>query len=127
MENVTVFVVFIIFIIIYMVLGSIKVKDKGETSKGQIPMPDFEFEKKYEQEFVKKDVSPAHKKRLIENFEKRFSKDKSDVKGKHFTKEREQIFNVHPDSHTHKISNLYMENFSLKKAIVYSEILKRKF
>jgi len=134
MGNVTVFVVFLIFIVVYMVLGSLKIKDKMEIPKEQIPTPkfDFEFEGKAEGKSAKNVGSPAYKQRIIENFEKRFSQVKSDVRRDHFSKERESIqkeknYNFQPESHTHKISNSYMENFSLKKAVVYSEILKRKF
>jgi len=134
MGNVTVFVVFLIFIVVYVVLGSIKVKSKEEIPKEQIPVPefDFEFEGKTEEESSKNIGSAEHKKRIIEDFENRFSKGRSDVIKNHFTKEKkqilkEQIYNIQPESHTHKISNSYMENFSLKKAVIYSEILKRKF
>ena len=133
MGNVTVFVVFLIFIIAYVVLGSIKVKDKGEITKVQIPVPEFDFEEKAKEKESAKDIGSAeHKKRMIENFENRFSKGRSDITKKHFPKEKrqimkEQIYNIQPESNTHKISNSYMEDFSLKKAVIYSEILKRKF
>jgi len=128
MGNVTVFVIFIIFIIIYAVLGSIKVKEKGEIPKEEITVPEFEFEEKDEEESVNNIASPAYKKRLIENFENRVSIGKSVVRPKEKGKIlKEQIYNIQSESHTHKISNFYMENFSLKKAVIYSEILKRKF
>jgi len=132
MGNVTVFVIFLIFIIIYVVLGNIKEKDKVESPKEQIPLPEFEFEEKNEEDSAKNIGSPAHKKRMIENFEKRFSQGKSEVRKNHFPKEkvqimREQTYNVQPKSYTHKISNPYMKKFSIKKAVIYSEILKRKF
>ena len=130
MGNVAVFVIFLIFIIAYVILWNIKVKENGESSKEQTSVP--EFEEKEEEVSAKNDGYPSNKKRLIEDFEKRFSKGKSNFKIKQIPKKREPIlkgkaFNVHPEHHTHKISNSYMETFSLKKAVIYSEILNRKF
>lgn len=132
MGNVAVFVIFLIFIIAYVVLGNIKVKGNGngEISKEQTSVPEFEV--KDEEVSAKNAGYPTNKKRLKKDFEKRFSKGRSDLKIKHIPNKREPVlkektFNVHPEHHTHKISNSYMEAFSLKKAIIYSEILNRKF
>jgi len=132
MGNVTIFVIFLIFIIVYVVLGNLKVKSNGEIHKEQIPVPEFDFEEKDEEESAENVGSPAYKKRMMDNFEKRFSQKRSEVPKKEFSKEREpimkeQTYNLKPKFQTHKTSNFYMENFSLKKAIIYSEILKRKF
>ena len=130
MGNVTVFVIFLIFIIAYVVLGNIKVKENGEISKKLTSMPEFDL--KEEEESVKNAVDPTNKKRLIEDFEKRFLNKRSDSKIRNIPPKKEPIlnekgYNVHPEHYNQRRRNSCMENFSLKKAVIYSEILNRKF
>lgn len=130
MENVAVIVVFLIFVIAYVILGNIKVKENEKIPKKLTSVPEFDLSDN--EESLKNVVDPTNKKKLIEDFEKRFSNKRSDFKRKNINKKNEPILKEKDYKNTEEHYNFRrrnscIENFSLKKAVIYSEILNRKF